>query len=115
LERLDAGLAADAATRRDHKVSLEALAEIGRGDVEDYVNCVGLGFALRPAHPPYITQLRMRIDESFGEQKPGGQLLVMAGRAHRQRKAPSAEADLERLFHRQLVRLVADNPRAPLH
>jgi len=49
-------------------------------------------------------QLRTRIDKAFGQQKAGRQFVVVTRRAHREREAPPAQPDFQRLFDRDLIR-----------
>ena len=44
-------------------------------------------------------------DQTLAREEPGGELLVLPGRAHGDGDRPAVNADLERLFHGELVLL----------
>src|SRR5579863_1478867 len=78
LERLDAGLAADAATRRDSEIALQALAQPGRGNAQYDVEDVGLGAAVGGADAAHLVDLAARGDKALGEKKTGDEFFVVA-------------------------------------
>src|SRR6266481_4360387 len=67
LGRLDTGLAAYAAARRDREVALEALAQVRRRNVEDDVNRIGIECSLGAAQAANLAEVGARFDEAFGE------------------------------------------------
>src|SRR5580693_7187421 len=76
--RVDAGLAAYAATRAHHEVALEAGAQSVGRHVQHDVDGVGLGRALASAHASNLAELARVVDKALGKKKSCGELLVMA-------------------------------------
>src|SRR5215510_3219954 len=99
---LDGGLAAQAATRRSEHVSRELLEvqnDLWRKknvkDVADRVTRIGLDFR----------NVLSRFNEPLAEQEASGELIVMAGRAHRHAHGARVDLDFQRFFRRELVPL----------
>jgi|GEM_PF-5211188 len=108
---LDCRLAANAAARRREHVPRQFL-EIGPSRIpQTDIDAIALHSferriwvqAMRPTR--YIEDLRGVAHQSFCHQKAGGQLLVLAGRAHDNGNAPAFDADFQRLFARQKIRV----------
>src|ERR1043166_608505 len=97
----ESSFAANAAGGRSEKVPFEslwverhALVEMNRDDVE----FLRIGFAIRD-----FPDIGMTFDDRFCEQKPGSQLEIVAGGAHRDRDAFLANSNLQWFLDRDHV------------
>ena len=110
-DRVDRGLAAHAAGRRDAEVALHELRrerppQMHRDDVVGLLAELDVGAVLD------LGELERRREQALRVEKPGGELEVVAGRAHRDRDAHrflagAGRADLERLLAREAVAALA--------
>lgn len=57
------------------------------------------------------TQISSRLNEAFGEQEPGDELVIVARCAHRDGERITRDSDLERLFNGYFVRVCLEGIR----
>ena len=111
--RVDAGLAAQPARARRVEVALEA--RVGRRDpgAERHIeHVVGVLAVRRRARAvPRRAELLARGDHALGDEEAGGEIEIVARRAHRDGECRAADPDLERLLDREHVLATRWRPR----